>query len=211
MTLLTISSPLPQPDFKLLTTRPDQETLWAYNGSFPQEAQVQEMASQLIEDASRTLLCHDFAALWQQPHGAPWGMYRETSERVARVSAVVVKDGSTNDEFRITGMAVAQGLLSLGWRCGPDGNFLVVQVHAPRCHAKGSAQGEMCEVQLSVRCLHQYEGQLDSLLEDAAYLERSHGIEFEYLGNWNESLPLLQRRLTQRGVHAWLAAQKIAA
>ncbi len=139
----------------------------------------------------------------QEQHGAPYGNFAQTSARVARATGLLAETGGEKD--LLTGVALAHGQICAYWEHNEEGNFLVVDFAEPTCVGWGAAKNSLCQEQLKVRCMRQYDAQARSVLENTAGAELANSVLVRFSGDWDESTQLIRLGLSKACVQQWAA------
>ncbi len=195
--------PLPSDAQAILSIlKSDRQALWVFDGEPGEPAWIAPIFANLMVQAKSTGLVAE-AELLALPVGAPVGSYAQTSYRLARATGLVMEETAGGPCLK--GTAVAQGELKAGWTPCVDGLFLTVEAHFPRSVSTGAAANALCEEQLMVRCLRQFELQAVSLLESVEGLEHAQALDVSFVGDWDESTELLRRKFTKVCLQTWAA------
>lgn len=187
----------------LPTLKGDNHVLWAYDGEL---AELPWRESLLEQAQALALQAGDSADLFAQECGAPVGNHDSSCVRLSRCWGLLVTEQGTDASLKAA--AVAQGSVRAGWHESCDGLFLVLGLELPRCQAVEGSVDAFTQEQLKVRCLRQYETLISHLVHQVEGVEQAQAIELEFLGDWDESTRLLQRRLSRQAVSAW-AQQRV--
>lgn len=161
------------------------------------EALIQARVCAPAEDAAQ------LEGYAQDEHGAPYGNFTHTSTRVARVTGLLTETGGEKD--LLTGVALAHGQVCAYWEQNEEGTFIVVDFAEPTCVGWGAAKNSLCQEQLKVRCMRQYEAQARSVLEHTADVELAHSVLVRFIGDWDDSTQLIRRSLGKACVQQWAA------
>ena len=195
---------LPPPTHVMPSLRGGSFVLWAYDGT-PDARPWLEWTTSLAQESapSRDLL--QLLAFKAEPLGAPLGAYCETSTRVARVTGLLM-DASTSEPTP-KGLAMAHGRVSAYWEASCEGLFLSIAFQEPTCAGSGAAKDVLSQEQLKVRCMRQYELQARSLISNIDEIGQSHGVQVQFIGNWDDSTTLIRKKLAKTCVMEWAQAR----
>lgn len=139
----------------------------------------------LIELLARQELKTEFLRHQNLATGYPVGPHVATSERVARVVAVLCDEDGFPFELGKLHLAAAQGYMRAFWD-SQDSDKLHVEINFPQC-VKTSMVEEEEGLQITTFCLAQYEDQLRSMLENVAGLEQAQQTDLKLLGaGWED-------------------------
>lgn len=205
--LATSPTQLPVPAFKQPSLQDPQLALWSYHGT-PDSQDWLGDTLQRVRACSPAATLQDFERYVDEPLGAPLGDFAERSERVARVTGLLVNE-SDPEQPSLEGLVMAHGQLWAEWVELLEGHFLVLHLEAPSAAGWGGGKGQLSQEQVKIQIFKQYALQLTSLLEGVAGVEDADGVMIELEGHWDASLEKLSSRLKKVALTEWFKLKGI--